>query len=107
MALVSELELPFFDHTEPSLGGERYREAMAALRGYDGWLASCPFGFMVLDRESSEFFLRTKDAVFPGPGRRRGRHAELEHRAVTFPANTVVLVSAWHANRDGVEPEEF
>ena len=39
---------------------------MAALHGHDGWLASCPFGFMVLDREAGEFFLRTKDAVFPG-----------------------------------------
>ncbi len=61
-----ELELPAFDHTDASLRGDRYRDAMAALHGYDGWLASCPFGVMVLDRESSEFFLRTKDAVFPG-----------------------------------------
>ncbi len=66
MAVVSELELPFFDHTDPTLGGARYREAMAALHGYDGWLAQCPFGFMVLDREASEFFLRTKEALFPG-----------------------------------------
>ncbi len=66
MTLVSELQLPFFDHTDATLGGERYRQAMAALHGYQGWLASCPFGFMVLDREAGEFFLRTKDAVFPG-----------------------------------------
>ena len=32
----------------------------------DGWLARNPFGFTVLDRESGEFFLRTKNAVFPG-----------------------------------------
>jgi cytochrome P450 len=66
MALAAELELPMFDHTDPTLRGERYREAMAAIRGHDGWLAACPFGFTVLDRESGEFFLRTKDAVFPG-----------------------------------------
>ena len=66
MPLAGELDLPAFDHTDASLRGDRYREAMAALHGYDGWLASCPFGVMVLDRESSEFFLRTKDAVFPG-----------------------------------------
>ena len=24
-----------------------------------------------------------------------------------FPASTIVLVSAWHANRDGVEPDAF
>jgi cytochrome P450 len=64
--VAGELELPAFDHTDPTLRGERYREAMAALQGRDGWLATCPFGFLVLDRESCEFFLRTKHAVFPG-----------------------------------------
>ncbi len=66
MPLFSELELPSFDTTDPSLRGEGYREAMAALHGHDGWLAACPFGALVLDREASEFFLRSKDAVFPG-----------------------------------------
>jgi cytochrome P450 len=64
--LAGELELPLFDHTDASLRGERYRAAMAALRGYDGWLARCPFGFLVLDRAAGEFFLRTRDASFPG-----------------------------------------
>jgi cytochrome P450 len=66
LPLASELELPSFDHTDPSLQGDRYREAMAAVEGYDGWLAASPFGFIVLDRESCEWFLRTKDVVFPG-----------------------------------------
>ena len=66
MSLATELELPSFDHTDASLSGDRYREAMAGLRGHDGWLAANPYGFTVLDRESGEFFLRTKDAVFPG-----------------------------------------
>src|SRR5579864_8986871 len=64
--LAGELGLESFDHTDATLRGERYREAMSTLRGHDGWLAACPFGFLVLDRESAEFFLRTKDAVFPG-----------------------------------------
>jgi cytochrome P450 len=64
--LATELELPSFDHTDPELQGDRYRAAMAALRGHDGWLAANPFGFIVLDREAGEFFLRTRDAVFPG-----------------------------------------
>jgi cytochrome P450 len=64
--LASELDLPRFDNTDPQLRGERYRAAMAALEGHDGWLAAGPFGFIVLDRESGEFFLRTRDAVFPG-----------------------------------------
>jgi len=64
--LATELDLPALDHTDPELRGARYRDAMAALSGRDGWLAANPFGFTVLDRESGEFFLRTKDAVFPG-----------------------------------------
>jgi cytochrome P450 len=64
--LATELELPSFDHTDPELQGARYRSAMAALQGHGGWLAACPYGYIVLDRESDEFFLRTKRAVFPG-----------------------------------------
>ncbi len=66
MPLATELDLPSFDHTDPGLQGERYRDAMSGIRGHDGWLASNPFGYTVLDRESGEFFLRTKDALFPG-----------------------------------------
>jgi cytochrome P450 len=66
MTLVTELELPTFDHTDAALRGDRYRTAMAGVSGYDGWLAAGPFGFIVLDREAAEFFLRTKQAVFPG-----------------------------------------
>jgi cytochrome P450 len=64
--LAGELELPQLDHTNPELRGERYRAAMDALRGHDGWLAANPFGFTVLEREAAEFFLRTRAAVFPG-----------------------------------------
>ena len=66
MALATDLDLPRFDHTDPSLRGRRYRDAMETLEGYDGWLAASPFGFIVLDRDAGEFFLRTKDAMFPG-----------------------------------------
>ena len=66
MTLATELELPQLDHTDPALRGETYRAAMAALDGHDGWLAKNPFGYTVLDRESGEFFLRTRHAVFPG-----------------------------------------
>src|ERR1700761_6539346 len=66
MPLAAELELEMFDHTDSALRGAHYREAMAALQGHEGWLAACPFGFLVLERESAEFFLRTRDAVFPG-----------------------------------------
>jgi cytochrome P450 len=62
---VSELELPTFDQTDLSMRGERFHEAMAQLRSH-GWLAQHPFGYMVLDREAGEFFLRTRSAIFPG-----------------------------------------
>ncbi|MCW3029813.1 MAG: cytochrome [Solirubrobacterales bacterium] len=65
MALVSELELPAFDPTDPSLRGDRFHEVMREL-GSQGWLAKDPFGYVVLDRESAEFFLRTRSAIFPG-----------------------------------------
>ena len=64
--LATELELPTLDHTDVHLRGARYREAMDALRGHEGWLARNPFGFTVLDRESAEAFLRSRATVFPG-----------------------------------------
>jgi cytochrome P450 len=66
MPLATELQLEQFDHTDASLRGERYRRAMRAIEAHEGWLAACPFGFLVLERESAEFFLRTRDAQFPG-----------------------------------------
>ena len=33
--------------------------------------------------------------------------AEVEHRGITFPAGSVILVSAWHANRQGIDPDDF
>ena len=65
MALVSELELPTFDHTDPQMRGERFHAEMAKARER-GWLARSPFGYMTLDREGGEFFLRTRKAIFPG-----------------------------------------
>ncbi|HEX3432811.1 MAG TPA: cytochrome P450 [Solirubrobacteraceae bacterium] len=65
MTLVSELELPSFDHTDAQMRGARFHEAMAQVRE-QGWLAQAPFGYMTLDREAGEFFLRTRSAIFPG-----------------------------------------
>ncbi len=62
LPLASELTLPHLDLTDATLRGGRYREAMASL---DGWLATQPFGFVVLDREAGEFFLRLRAAEFP------------------------------------------
>ena len=66
VTLAAELDLPSFDHTAADLRGDRYRTAMSGIEGHEGWLAASPFGYIVLDREAGEFFLRTKAAVFPG-----------------------------------------
>src|SRR4051794_35797996 len=65
MTAVSELDLPTFDHTDAAMRGERFHAAMAEVRER-GWLAHAPFGYMTLDREAGEFFLRTRSAIFPG-----------------------------------------
>jgi cytochrome P450 len=65
MTLVSELQLASFDYTDPAMRGARFHEAMRELRA-GGWLASGPYGYMVLDREAGELFLRTRSAIFPG-----------------------------------------
>jgi cytochrome P450 len=65
MALVGELELKSFDYTDPELKGERFHAAMTELAA-EGWLAAGPYGYVVLDREAGEFFLRTRSAIFPG-----------------------------------------
>jgi cytochrome P450 len=71
MTLVSELELPSFDYTDAEMRGVRFHAEMARLRERAGaagqdWLAQAPFGYMTLDREAGEFFLRTRSAIFPG-----------------------------------------
>lgn len=65
MALVSELELPSFDFMDASLRGDRFHYTMASLRERS-WLAAGELGFFVLDREASEFILRSKKVKFPG-----------------------------------------
>ncbi|HEY1689732.1 MAG TPA: cytochrome P450 [Solirubrobacteraceae bacterium] len=66
MTLVSEIEgLSSFDYTDTTLSGDAFHEAMTELRQH-GWLAQGPFGYIVLDREAGEQFLRTRSASFPG-----------------------------------------
>ena len=63
--VVDDLELPVFDYTEPGLTGEVYHQRLAAVREL-GWLARSPLSYVVLDRESGEFFLRARQTAFPG-----------------------------------------
>ena len=65
MALVTDLELPVLDYTDPELRGERFHRTVTELRA-GNWLASGPLGYVVLEREAAAHFLRTKSATFPG-----------------------------------------
>jgi cytochrome P450 len=62
---ASALELPDFDTTDTHLHGEQFHQVMTAL-AEGSWLARTPLGYCTLDRESGEFFLRSRDATFPG-----------------------------------------
>jgi cytochrome P450 len=65
MALISELDLPVLDYTDPALRGPAFHPRMAQLRE-QGWLAATPLGAIVLDREAAELFLRSRSTTFPG-----------------------------------------
>lgn len=66
MTLVTELDLPAIDLDSDELAGDRYHALLAEVRGRGAWLASSPVAFIVLDREAGEFFLRSRQASFPG-----------------------------------------
>ena len=65
MTAVSELELPAFAYPDPALRGPAFHAAMRELRGRS-WLTSMPLGYVALDREAGEFFLRSRSFTFPG-----------------------------------------
>src|SRR5690242_3228344 len=68
MTTVSELDLPELDISSGALAGDGYHVRLAKL-ATDGalpWLAKSPLAFLVLDRESGEFFLRSRATAFPG-----------------------------------------
>ncbi len=65
MTTVTDLDLPVFDNMAADLTGEVYHQRLADVRS-QGWLAKSPLSLVVLDRESGEFFLRSKATAFPG-----------------------------------------
>jgi cytochrome P450 len=65
MTLATELELPMLDAIQDHVRGPVFDELMDEVEGYDGWLARSPLGFVTLDRESGEFFLRSRAVMFP------------------------------------------
>jgi cytochrome P450 len=63
--LVGDLDLAEFDVFSAELTGDFYHQQLAALSEH-GWLAKSPISYVVLDRESGEFFLRARQTRFPG-----------------------------------------
>src|SRR3954449_684332 len=63
--MVTDLELPTLDYTDPELRGERFHTTVLGL-AEQSWIAQVPFGYAVLDRESAAHFLRSKSVTFPG-----------------------------------------
>jgi cytochrome P450 len=68
MNVVTDLDLAEVDLTGAELAGDGYhvRLAQLASQGERSWLARSPLAYLVLDRESAEFFLRSRDTAFPG-----------------------------------------
>ena len=50
--------------TGPDAEGPRFHDAMRELRE-QSWLASMPLGFVALEREAGEFFLRSRVVHVP------------------------------------------
>ncbi|HTZ28979.1 MAG TPA: cytochrome P450 [Streptosporangiaceae bacterium] len=63
---MTELDLPAIDLDAGDFAGDRYHTLLADVRASGAWLASSPVAFIVLDREAGEFFLRSRQASFPG-----------------------------------------
>lgn len=67
MSLVTELRLPEIDYNTPDFGPATYHQRLAAARAAEpGWLAHSPLAYIVLDADAGDFFLRSRQARFPG-----------------------------------------
>jgi cytochrome P450 len=62
---ASDLDLPEFDPADTTLHGEDFHRVMTDLAQLS-WLARIPLGYLTLDAEAGEFFLRSREATFPG-----------------------------------------
>ena len=62
--LVSELDLPTYDHIEPTMTGAPFHEALGELAA-QSWLARGTMGYAVLDHEAGNAVLRDRRMAFP------------------------------------------
>lgn len=62
---LAQQDLPEFDELDPSLRGPAFDSRMADLAA-ESWIVRARLGYVVLDREAGEHFLRSKQTAFPG-----------------------------------------
>jgi len=62
---AAELDLPAFEAEDVSLTGDELHQRLRELAS-SSWLARVPNGYLTLDRDAGEFFLRSRNATFPG-----------------------------------------
>ena len=65
MTSAADLDLPAFESEDVALTGDRLHTLLGELAA-TSWIARVPNGFLTLDREAGEFFLRCRTATFPG-----------------------------------------
>ena len=65
MTSAADLDLPAFQSDDVSLTGDRLHTVLRELAA-SSWIARVPNGYLTLDREAGEFFLRCRTATFPG-----------------------------------------
>lgn len=65
MTALDALTLPELDFGDPALNGPEFHQLLDRT-ARESWLARLPLGFLVLDREAGEHFLRSRTAIFPG-----------------------------------------
>jgi cytochrome P450 len=64
-SVLAELELPEYDEFDPTLRGPEFDRRMEELAA-ESWIVRGKLAYVILDRESGEHFLRSKQATFPG-----------------------------------------
>jgi len=62
---AADLDLPAFEAEDVSLTGDELHQRLRDLAS-SSWLARVPNGYLTLDRDAGEFFLRSRNATFPG-----------------------------------------
>lgn len=65
MTALDALTLPELDIGDPALNGPAFH-ALLDRTAQESWLGRLPLGYLVLDREAGEHFLRSRTAIFPG-----------------------------------------